>query len=110
LASPSGIPDAHDDGSQVFCGAATIARMTNLGQRTVERAIAGLRRKGYLVESGWRNRKRVFEIRPHGGGLGCDGFASCATGLPVMWARSARRVRRTTDRRAFQIGFASGRG
>jgi hypothetical protein len=45
---------AHDDGSQVFCGAATIARMTKLGQRTVERAIAGLRRKGYLVESGWR--------------------------------------------------------
>jgi hypothetical protein len=58
---------AHGDGKNVFCGAKVLAANTSLGQRTVERAIAALRRKGYLVESHFRNRKRVFDIRLDGG-------------------------------------------
>jgi hypothetical protein len=58
---------ADRDGKNVFCGAKVLAANTSLGQRTVERAIAALRRKGYLVESGWRKRKRVFDIRLDGG-------------------------------------------
>jgi hypothetical protein len=58
---------ADDDGSGVFCGKARIAEKTNLGTRTVERAVAELRRKGNLVEAGWKGRKRAFDIRLTGG-------------------------------------------
>src|ERR1019366_7656389 len=58
---------ASDDGSGVFCGVTTIAKRTNLGTRTVERATSGLRRKGYLVKNGYRKQKRVFDIRLDGG-------------------------------------------
>jgi len=59
---------ADDDGGGVFCGVATISKMTNLGIRTVERAIAELRRKQYLFDAGWVRRKRRFDIRLTGGG------------------------------------------
>ena len=58
---------ADADGGGVFCGVATISKMTNLGTRTVERAIAELRRKQYLVDAGWVRRKRRFDIRLTGG-------------------------------------------
>jgi hypothetical protein len=53
---------ADEDGSGVFCGRNTISTMTNLGVRTVDRAIGELRRKGYLAEAGWMRRKRRFDI------------------------------------------------
>jgi hypothetical protein len=53
---------ADDDGSGVFCGEALISKHTNFGVRTVDRATKGLREKGYLVESGWVRRKRIFSI------------------------------------------------